>query len=194
MRKLVVATANQGKIREVIAMLEGLPFEVESLASYPSAPEVEETGTTFAENACLKAVAYAQYTGQLVLADDSGLEVDALDGAPGVFSSRFAPDDKSRNAKLLGMMQDVPEAKRTARFRCAIALCEPNKTPITVDGTIEGIIFQENRGSNGFGYDPVMYIPELGKTMAELSQEQKNQISHRGQALRKAIKLLEKML
>jgi XTP/dITP diphosphohydrolase len=192
-KKLVVATANQGKIREVIAMLEGLPFEVESLASYPGAPVVEETGTTFAENACLKAVAYAQYTGQLVLADDSGLEVDALDGAPGVFSSRFAPDDKSRNSKLLGMMQDVPEAQRTARFRCAIALCEPNEAPVTVDGTIEGVIFHENRGSNGFGYDPVMYIPELGKTMAELSQEQKNNISHRGQALRKAIKLLEKM-
>jgi XTP/dITP diphosphohydrolase len=174
-------------------MLEGLPFEVESLASYPGAPVVEETGTTFAENACLKAVAYAQYTGQLVLADDSGLEVDALDGAPGVFSSRFAPDDKSRNSKLLGMMQDVPEAQRTARFRCAIALCEPNEAPVTVDGTIEGVIFHENRGSNGFGYDPVMYIPELGKTMAELSQEQKNNISHRGQALRKAIKLLEKM-
>jgi len=192
-RKLVVATGNQGKVREVIAMLEGLPFEVESLADYPGVPDVEETGCTFAENACIKAIAYAQYTGQLVLADDSGLEVDALDGAPGVFSSRFAPDDKSRNSKLLGMMRDVPEAERTARFRCAIAICEPNKIPITVDGTIEGMIFHETRGSNGFGYDPILYIPELNKTMAELSQEQKNQISHRGQALRKAIKLLEIM-
>lgn len=193
MRKLVVGTLNKGKVREVRAMLQDLAFDVEYLADYPGVPDVEESGNTFAENAMIKARAYADYTGELVLADDSGLEVDALDGAPGVYSSRFAPDDTARIAKLLDMLDSVPDNERSARFRCVIALCEPNGEPVAVDGKVDGIIIRESKGTNGFGYDPVFYIPELGKTMAELPSDVKNQISHRGQALQKALKILEKI-
>lgn len=201
MRRLVIATKNAGKAREVAALLTDLSYEVVSLADYPDAPEVEETGSTFVENAILKAKAYAEFTGELTLADDSGLEVDALDGAPGVFSSRFAPTDPERNAKLLDLITDVPEEQRTARFLCAIAIAEPPSPPPltkggaegvqTCEDSVEGIIAREPRGANGFGYDPIFYVPELGKHMAELTAEEKNAISHRGKALQKAKALLE---
>lgn len=172
-------------------MLRGLPYEILSLASHPDAPDVEETGETFKENAILKATEYARFTGELTLADDSGLEVDALEGAPGVYSSRFAPTDAERNAKLLKLMENVPDDRRTARFRCVIAIVEPNGRIETTEGTVEGVIAHEPKGEHGFGYDPVFYVPELGKTMAELTSAEKNAISHRGKALEKAKKLLE---
>lgn len=190
MRKLVVATKNEGKAREVARILADLPFEVVSLSDYPDAPDVEETGSTFFENATIKARAYAAFTGELTLADDSGLEVDALDGAPGVFSSRFAPTTPERNAKLLEMMRDVPDGERSARFRCAIAIAAPDGQVRVSEGTVEGSIAHSEKGTNGFGYDPVFYVPELGKHMAELSPDEKNAISHRGKALAEARSVL----
>jgi len=190
MQKLVIATKNAGKAKEMAEVLSGLPYEIVSLADYPESPEVEETGSTFAENAIIKATAYAEFTGELTLADDSGLEVDALDGAPGVFSSRFAPSDPERNAKLLDLMRDVPDDRRTARFRCVIAIAEPGDGVHTCEGTIEGLIAREAKGANGFGYDPIFCIPSLAKHMAELTSTEKNAISHRGQALAKARDLL----
>lgn len=190
MRRLVVATKNPGKARELADILAGLPYDVTSLADYPNAPEIEETGATFLENAILKATEYARLTGELTIADDSGLEVDALDGAPGVKSSRFAPTDAERIAKLLEAMRNVPDGRRSARFRCAIAVAWPEGTVRTCEGTVEGLIAHDPRGGNGFGYDPVFYVPELGKHMAELEPEEKNAISHRGQALRAAKRVL----
>lgn len=191
MRRLVIATRNEGKLPEVVAVLAGLGYEVVSLAAYPDAPEVDETGSTFVENAILKAVAYACHTGELTLADDSGLVVDALDGAPGVFSSRFAPSDPERNAKVLELMKDVPDERRTARFVCAIAVAEPDGGVQTCEGRVEGVISREPRGTHGFGYDPIFYLPDYGRMMAELSRDEKNAISHRGRALAKARSLLE---
>ena len=190
MRKLVIATRNPGKAREMAAVLAGLPYEIVSLSDYPDAPEVEETGATFVENAVIKARAYAALTGELTLADDSGLEVDALDGAPGVLSSRFAPSDPKRIAKLLKMMKDVPDGRRSARFRCAIAIAAPDGRVETCEDSLEGVIAREPRGGNGFGYDPILYLPELGKHVAELAPAEKNAISHRGKALLKARELL----
>ena len=190
MKKLVIATKNAGKVQEIVDALVGLPFEVVSLQDYPDAPDVEETGASFAENAILKAVAYADFTGELTLADDSGLEVDALDGAPGVFSSRYAPTVPQRNAKLLDAMKNVPDDRRAARFRCVVAIVEPGGTARTCEDSVEGVVSREPAGTGGFGYDPIFYIPSLGKSMAELSFAEKNVISHRGKALKKARKLL----
>jgi XTP/dITP diphosphohydrolase len=183
-RKLVVATKNEGKWRETAQILADLPFEVVSLSDYPDAPDVEETGATFVENAIIKARAYAAFAGELTLADDSGLEVDALDGAPGVYSSRFAPTTPERNAKLLDLMKDVPDDRRSARFRCAIAIAAPDGGLWIAEGAVEGVISREEKGSSGFGYDPVFYLPDRGKHMAELTSDEKNAISHRGRALR----------
>ncbi len=191
MKRLVAATKNPGKAREIARVLEGASFEVVSLADYPGAPDVEETGATFHENAILKARVYARYTGELTLADDSGLEVDALDGAPGVFSSRFAASDPERIEKLLAALADVPDERRTARFRCAIAIADPQGRATTCQGKLEGVIAREPRGNNGFGYDPVFYVPDIGKCLAELPADEKNAISHRGEALSAAKKLLE---
>lgn len=193
MRKLVIATKNPGKAREMAEALAGVRYEIVSLADYPNAPDIDETGSTFAENASLKAAAYAEFTGELTLADDSGLEVDALDGAPGVFSSRFAPTDAERNAMLLDLMKDVPDNRRTARFRCVIAIAEPRGGVQTCEGAIEGVIAREPKGANGFGYDPIFCVPALGKHMAELTPSEKNAISHRGKALEKAKRILGRL-
>lgn len=190
MRRLVVATKNKSKAREVAEILQGMPYEIVTLDSYPDAPDVDENGSTFLENAIIKAKAYAEYTGELTLADDSGLEVDALDGAPGVMSARYAPTTTERNAKLLDVMKDVPDDKRTARFRCAIAIADPEGDIKTAEGKVEGVIAHEARGEKGFGYDPLFYIPELGKHFAELEPEEKNAISHRGRALERVKSLL----
>jgi XTP/dITP diphosphohydrolase len=184
--RLVVATTNPGKLKEIIRLLEGLPIEVLSLADYPAMPEVDETGSTFAENAILKAVHAARFTGEMALADDSGLEVDALGGRPGINSSRFAgpgATDAQRNRLLLEKMKDVPDEERTARFRCVAALASPSEDSQTFDGVCEGRILREPRGDNGFGYDPLFYLPDHGKTMAELPSELKNRISHRAKAM-----------
>ncbi|MEN6416638.1 MAG: XTP/dITP diphosphatase [Armatimonadota bacterium] len=186
----MIATKNAGKAKEMAEILSDLPYEVVSLSAYPDAPDVEETGSTFVENAIIKATAYAQYTGELTLADDSGLEVDALGGAPGVYSSRFAPSDPERIAKLLDLMKDVPDKDRTARFKCAVAIAEPTGSVRTCEGKIEGTIARDARGSNGFGYDPVFVVTETGRRMAELESGEKNSISHRGRALAEAIKIL----
>jgi XTP/dITP diphosphohydrolase len=184
--RLVVATTNQGKLKEIVRLLEGLSVEVLSLADYPSMPEAEETGSTFAENAIQKAIHAAQFTGEIALADDSGLEVDALGGEPGIRSSRFAgpgATDAQRNALLLEKMKAVPDEKRTARFHCVAAVASPAGESQTFDGVCEGRIIHEPRGNNGFGYDPLFYIPERDKTMAELPAEVKNRISHRAKAM-----------
>jgi XTP/dITP diphosphohydrolase len=191
MMRLVIATTNPGKSREIAQILSDLDFEVRSLSDYPPMPEPDETADTFAGNAEIKALAAAAHTGELTIADDSGLAVDALDGAPGIYSSRFAPTDRQRVAKLIDLLTDLPEHKRTARFICAAAIAEPGRVIATVEGTCEGRIIHEPRGSNGFGYDPVFLPKGSNLTMAELSDEEKNKISHRGRALEKAKEMLE---
>lgn len=186
--KIIVATRNPGKVGEFQAMLGRLGYDVESLLDYETAPETEETGSTFEENAELKSKEAAAYFGHAVLSDDSGLEVDALDGAPGVYSARFAGEGKSdaaNNALLLEKLADTPAEQRTARFVCALSLAKPSGETLTVRGTMEGRIGFELKGTNGFGYDPLFLIPSLNQTAAELTKSEKAAISHRGQALRK---------
>lgn len=195
--KLVLATHNRGKVRELRELLSGTGMEVVSLAAYPGVQEVKEDGTTFEENAIKKAREVAQAVGEIALADDSGLEVDYLDGAPGVYSARFAGeqhDDAANNRKLLQLMSGVPPEKRTARFRCVVAIATPGGKTETAEGTCEGLITTEPRGSGGFGYDPLFLVPAYSKTFAELDAAEKNLISHRGRALRNAVHLLEKIL
>jgi XTP/dITP diphosphohydrolase len=196
-RKLLVATHNPGKVREYQALLADLPLEVTYLDAEGITLEVEETGHTFAENAVLKATTYARASGLWTWADDSGLEVDALDGAPGVYSARYGGSglsDADRYRKLLDALTGAPWARRTARFRCVVALATPAGDVRTADGAREGIIAFGPAGSNGFGYDPVFYLPDRGLTMAQLPAETKHEISHRGRASRAAETLLEAML
>lgn len=186
---LILATRNAHKLKEWRALLADVPVEVRSLADYPQVPEVPETGTTFEENALLKARAVAKATGKLTLADDSGLVVDALGGAPGIFSSRFAGpggSDRDRIARVLDLMKGVPEAQRTARFVAAVAIATPEGQTHTVVATCEGRIALAPRGEYGFGYDPIFLLPERGMTMAELPPDEKNRISHRARALAQA--------
>jgi len=193
--RLVLATRNQGKVRELQDMLKSTNFEVVSLAEYPELPEVEEDGDTFLANAVKKAREIAAATGELTMADDSGLEVDYLGGAPGVHSARFAGEhgnNRANNEKLLKLLEGVPWEKRTARFRCVVAVATPDGEVETAEGTCEGIITPELRGEEGFGYDPLFYFPKYEKTFAELDPDLKNSVSHRGKALRKALKFLER--
>jgi XTP/dITP diphosphohydrolase len=192
-KRLLLATNNRGKIREYTKLLKGIPYRIITPAELGIATEVEETGDSFEENARLKATIFAAESRLLSLADDSGLEVDALGGEPGPLSHRYAGEgasDEDRYNYLLAKMQEVPEARRTARFRCVIAIAGPDGTVQTCSGECRGVITTEPRGSNGFGYDPVFYVPELGKTMAELTQVEKNRISHRARAAEKARLLL----
>ncbi len=194
MRTLLLATTNEHKLNEFRAIFQDLPLTLLSLRDVNLDMDVEETGTTFAENATIKAQAYAQAAHMLALADDSGLEIDALGGAPGIYSARFAGREtpyEERFKLLLARLQGVPPSQRTARFRCAIALAEPSGYTRVVEGTIEGIISERPRGENGFGYDPIFLVPELGMTTAEMAPEEKNRISHRGNAARAARRLLE---
>ncbi|WP_066639180.1 XTP/dITP diphosphatase [Desulfolucanica intricata] len=195
--QLVLATRNQGKVRELRELLQDLGVEVISLEEYKDFPEIEEDGTTFKENAIKKARETAGFTGLISLADDSGLEVDYLGGEPGVHSARFAgepKDDKANNEKLLKLMEGVPLTRRTARFRCVVAICGPKGEVHTAEGTCEGIIGTDLRGEQGFGYDPLFYLPDYEKTFAELDLSIKNKISHRGRALLKAKDIITKML
>lgn len=186
-KRIIIGTRNAHKIEEIRDRLRGVSVEFISLDSYPDAPEVVEDGKTFVENAAKKAGELARATGEWVMADDSGLEVDALDGAPGIFSARYAGthgDYEGNNHKLLREMAGLPPDKRTARFRCAIVLAKPDgTTAFTVEGTFPGLITEEPRGKNGFGYDPVFYLPDRGCTVAELTLEEKNRISHRAIAV-----------
>ena len=193
MRKLLLATTNLHKLEEYRAIFADVPFQLLSLRDIHLDMDVEETGTTFAENAELKALAYARASGLIALADDSGLEIDALGGSPGIYSARFAGREipyAERFRLILAQLKGLPPRQRTARFRCAITIAEPSGFYRTVEGVEEGIIAEAPRGEHGFGYDPIFFVPELGKTNAELSPEQKNRISHRGQAAAKARELL----
>lgn len=193
---ILLATNNQGKVQELVRLLGDLPFNVRSLRDFPEVGEIEEDGESFAENALIKARAGAGATGLLTLADDSGLEVDVLEGEPGVRSARFAgepKDDSRNNAKLLELLQDIPLNRRTARFKSVIALVTPEGEEHLTEGTCEGLIGLQPRGQGGFGYDPLFYVPEYDKTFAELSLEEKNAISHRGKALRAAAAMLERL-
>jgi len=188
MARLVIGTHNRNKAGEIARILDSPGLELLTLEAFPGAPEPVEDGATFEENAVKKAAELADALGMLVAADDSGLEVDALDGRPGVLSARYGGEhgnDPRNIERLLREMQDVPREKRAARFRCVAALAEPGRLLATTEGRLEGRIAEEPRGCNGFGYDPVFVVPGLGKTCAELEPEEKNLISHRGQAFRK---------
>lgn len=193
---IVLASGNAGKLREINELLRELDLIVEPQSKF-GVTDAEETGETFVENAILKARHAARVTGHAAIADDSGLEVDALDGAPGVRSARYAGDkatDAANVAKLLAALRDVPEAKRTARFHCVLAYMRRanDPTPVIAHGAWEGRIAFEPRGTNGFGYDPVFIVPERGCTSAELPPDVKNRLSHRGQALRLLLDILRK--
>lgn len=197
MARLVLATRNEGKVQEIAVLFEPQGIEVVSLKAFPEIPEIPEDGDTFTENALAKARAVMVHTGQLVMADDSGLEVDALGGAPGVHSARFAGeprDDRRNNEKLLRLLAGVPWEKRRARFRCVIALVAPGGAERIAEGICEGYITLEPRGTAGFGYDPLFYVPEYDRTFAELDLDTKNRISHRGRALNAAREAITELL
>ena len=195
--EILIATNNAGKAKEFEALFAKKGFKVKTLRDFPEIPEVEETGVTFEENARLKAETIARRLNMLVLADDSGLKVDALDGAPGVFSARYAGEFKSdaaNNAKLMHELTGVSKEERTAQFHCTIALALPGKDSLVVEGEVEGIILTIPKGDNGFGYDPLFFVESKGKTMAELTQEDKNTLSHRAVALEKLDKVWDKWI
>lgn len=200
---LLIATTNLGKLREVRAALGRLPVRIMTLDDFsraacrPRWPEPVEDAETFEGNAAIKALHYARLSGGWALADDSGLEVDALGLAPGIRSARYAGsarDDAANNSKLMEQLAGVPTERRTARFRCAIALADSERVVATASGVVEGRIVDQPRGSNGFGYDPHFYVPEQGLTTAEMAPDQKNRISHRGQALRAIRPEIERLL
>ena len=185
----MVATANRHKVEEIRAILADLPIVVRSLAEFPGAPEVVEDGATYRENALKKARSAATFTGKPALADDTGLEVDALAGQPGLYSARFAGEGctfQDNIRKLLHVLEGVPAERRGARFRCVIALVTPGGREQVVEGELRGRITEEQIGGGGFGYDPIFYVPEVGRTLAELTAEEKNRISHRGRAVAQA--------
>jgi len=200
-KKILVATTNPGKIAEIRSMLD---FDVEwlGLSDFPNINEIKEDGETFAENARKKATGYAEQTGLWTIADDSGLVIDALDGAPGVHSARFSgAKDKDRTlldhknmAKVLKFLEGIPKEKRTARFVCCLCLASAEKVLAETEGELEGFITEEEIGENGFGYDPIFFVPKLNRTVAQLTREEKNAISHRGNAIRELKHFLEQLL
>ena len=197
--KLLIATRNEGKLREFRRLLSGLNVEMAGLGGTGVTLQVEETGSTFRENACLKAAAYSEASGLLTLADDSGLEVDALGGAPGVQSARYGGpglSDAQRVGLLLDVMKDVPGWERTARFRAVLALAGPEVPGgmVTVEGVVEGAIAHQPIGLNGFGYDPVFWVPRLANTTAAIPAEQKDAVSHRGIAARRMAEVIRGLL
>lgn len=196
-KKIVIATRNKGKAKEFEALFNKKGYAIQTLLDYPEVPDVEETGVTFQENALLKAETIAEQFETLVLADDSGLKVKALHGQPGVYSARYAGEEKNdakNNAKLLNELADVKDEDRAAVFHCSLALAMPGKTSLVVDGEVAGQIVGVPRGENGFGYDPLFYLADKEKTMAELSEEEKNDISHRAVALENLEEVLDDWL
>jgi len=190
---IVLATKNKDKIREIRKILSDLTVEFKTMADFPDMPDVEEDGATLEENALKKAMEFHKFTGLPALADDTGLEVDALSGAPGVFSSRFAGEEASyedNRKKLLEELKDVPEENRGAQFRCVVAFADGSRR-MTTEGIVRGKILTEEQGTGGFGYDPVFWVPEFEKTFAEMDLEKKNMISHRGIAFREMKARLE---
>ncbi|MGG4497924.1 XTP/dITP diphosphatase [Brevibacillus reuszeri] len=193
-RRVVLATRNQGKVKEFNRLFADLGWEGISLAEFEGVPEVIEDGETFEANALKKAIEISTYLNLPALGDDSGLEVDALDGRPGVYSARYAGEDATDEKnwrKLLDELESVPMEQRTARFRCTIAFVVPGAEPVITTGSCEGLIAREPKGTNGFGYDPVFYIPEMDKMMAQLLPEEKNQISHRAKAMNRLLEVLK---
>ena len=197
MTKIIFATGNQGKIREIKQIMADMDVEILSMKEAGIFMEIEENGTTFEENALIKARTIAKEAGALVLADDSGLEIDYLDKAPGVLSARYLGEDTSydvKNTHILGLLKDVKGEDRSARFVCSIAAVFPDGREFTTYATIAGEIAHKIEGENGFGYDPIFFVPEFGKTTAQLSSEEKNKISHRGKALTMMKEILNKEL
>lgn len=197
MQTLLIATQNAGKIAEYRLLLDDLPLEIVSLKEVGITHQTPETGVTFAQNARQKAQTFAAETGCWTWADDSGLEVDALDGRPGVYSARYGGagiSDADRFRHLLAEMKGIPDAERTPRFRCAVCIAQPEGQTTIVEDSVEGLILDQPRGNNGFGYDPVFYLPQVELTMAEIPSDVKNRLSHRGKASRKAKQLLREML
>ncbi len=195
MRRLIFATGNEHKMVEIREILGELPVEILSMKDVGIKADIVENGNTFEENALIKAKEVCKLAGEMVLADDSGLEIDYLNGEPGIYSARYMGEDTSyriKNQNLIDRLEGVPDEKRTARFVCAIAAAFPDGRSFVVRGTIEGIIGYEERGANGFGYDPIFYLPERGVSTAEIPPKEKNSISHRGNALRKMKELLER--
>jgi XTP/dITP diphosphohydrolase len=196
MPKLLLATSNQGKTKEYRFLLDGLGYQITTLAEEGITEVVIESGSNYEQNARLKAISYAKLSQLTTLADDSGLEVDALNGKPGVKSARFAGEtatDAEKVSFLLAKLNGVPWEKRTARFKCVIAIASPEGQFEVCYGECQGMIVLEAKGENGFGYDPIFFLPEIGKTMAELPLEMKNQISHRARASQKARQVLQKL-
>jgi XTP/dITP diphosphohydrolase len=196
MRKFIAATKNKGKLMEISEILRDFPFNILSMEEVGITKDIEEYGSTFEENALIKAREIFEMTKEMVMADDSGLEVDFLNGAPGIYSSRFAGEgatDKEKNKKLLSLLENVPFEKRTARFVCIVAVIMPDGSHFVVRGTCEGYIGLEEIGNNGFGYDPLFFIKEYNKTTAEMLPEEKHKISHRGRALKAMVEKLETM-
>lgn len=196
MKRIIIATKNKGKIAEFQQLFAKKGVEIRSLLDYDDVPDVEETGKTFAENAILKATTIANMFHEPVIADDSGLIVDALNGEPGVYSARYAGEEKNDQAnieKVLKKLQGVPFEQRTARFYCTLAVAKPNGDVITVDGVCEGYITKSPIGENGFGYDPIFFVPEKQRTMAQLTKEEKNEISHRAKALQHLLHIWDKL-
>ena len=196
MDKLIFATGNEGKMKEIRMILGDLDYEILSMKEAGISADIVEDGKTFEENAEIKARAISRLANCLVLADDSGLEVDYMDKQPGIYSARWMGEDTSydvKNNKIIENLTGVPDEKRTARFVCAVAAAFPDGRVITKRGEVEGIIGYEQRGENGFGYDPIFFLPEYGKTTAELSPEEKNEISHRGRALTQIKEELKKL-
>ncbi|WP_163116898.1 XTP/dITP diphosphatase [Bacillus subtilis] len=194
MKEAIIATHNPGKVKEFKEILEPRGYDVKSLAEIGFTEEIEETGHTFEENAILKAEAVAKAVNKMVIADDSGLSIDNLGGRPGVYSARYAgeqKDDQANIEKVLSELKGIEKEQRTARFRCALAVSIPGEETKTVEGHVEGYIAEEPRGEYGFGYDPIFSVKDKDKTMAELTSDEKNKISHRADALKKLSKLLE---
>ena len=197
MDKIIFATANQGKMKEIREILSDLDIQVLSLKDAGIDVDVVEDGATFEENAVIKAKTIMELTGEAVLADDSGLEIDYLNKEPGIYSARYMGENTSyrvKNANLIARLKGVPDEQRTARFVCAIAAAFPDGRVVTTYGTVEGIIGYEERGNNGFGYDPIFYLPEYQQSTAELTSEKKNAVSHRGRALSEMKKYLKREL
>ncbi|QNG61022.1 XTP/dITP diphosphatase [Metabacillus idriensis] len=194
MKEVIIATKNAGKLVEFQSILSAYDLKAISLLDLEESPDVEETGSTFEENAILKAEAISKMYGKMAIADDSGLSVDFLGGEPGIYSARYAGVDKNDAAnieKVLNKLNGITKEERNARFRCALALAEPGRETITVEGSVEGYITDEPIGENGFGYDPIFLVKDKAKTMAQLTKEEKNKISHRAVALQKLAKLLQ---
>jgi len=192
-KTIIIATKNEGKAKEFSTIFNEFGYGVKTLLDFPNIPDIPETGATFAENAYQKAATISKKFDTIVLADDSGLEVDALEGRPGIYSARFAGEhgnDQKNNEKLLRELENVPRKLRTANFHCSLVLVGPDREPLFVEGEVEGYILSEPRGQHGFGYDPLFYVPTYEQSMAELTHSTKNEISHRAKATNQLKKYL----